>query len=63
MNANELKQGESVEYKNHPVEVVAIDAKNQKVTIWDEQSSTHQTLSTSDLNADPQCHCDSHQYY
>lgn len=63
MQANELKRGEWVEYNNHPVEVIAIDIQKHQATVWDEQTSTHQTLSISELIADPQCHCDSHQYY
>ena len=63
MKAKELKVGEWVEYKQHPVEIVNIDMQNERATVWDVQSQSRQVVDTEQLNDDPQCHCDSHIYY
>ena len=63
MKAKELKVGEWVEYKQHPVEVVNIDMMNEQATVWDSESNAYRTINTEQLDDDPQCHCDSHTYY
>ncbi|WP_234402749.1 hypothetical protein [Pseudoalteromonas piratica] len=63
MQTKNLKIGEWVEYQNHPVSVVDIDSQKLCATVWDAQNDRRITVSTDELNDDPQCHCDSHHYY
>ncbi|RJE78213.1 hypothetical protein BGP78_05855 [Pseudoalteromonas sp. MSK9-3] len=63
MNLKELRNGEWVEYNNHPVEVIGIDEILKVATVYDHQNQKQLTLTENDLIADPQCHCDSYQYY